>query len=312
MSSGGHDKRFGTDPFSGLSWKGPLWAVLAWDVQSLVLLIQDSLCRPRRRPPSKVLWRIVLKRLSWCVTCLNQTSFRLLTVTRRGSCGPTKEVNLAPHQVVGLVFKVGDAEKCGSFSQSQQAGFMSHSRKRGWGWHETCTTSTYLRTWWCCFARSANLAIAAIAGTGLLPDTWNGVIKILQISSSALIIIIIIKMTTSFQYRLFPVRLSTSGGSTLYIVLFVEYGHGPCRFDAKAFLIISTGDTWFDPVSFVHCLDVCNRKSSHWCAASVLIIETPSASKFTKPEEDLGSRRSILAKKLLQILKGLLLMQAPH
>ena len=92
----------------------------------------------------------------------------------------------------------------------------------------------------------------------------------------------------------------------------MEYGHGPCRFDAKAFLIISTGDTWFDPVSFVHCLDVCNRKSSHWCAASVLIIETPSASKFTKPEEDLGSRRSILAKKLLQILKGLLLMQAPH
>ena len=34
------------------------------DVHPLMLSIQHFLCRPRRRPPSKVPWRIVLERLS--------------------------------------------------------------------------------------------------------------------------------------------------------------------------------------------------------------------------------------------------------
>ena len=46
-----------------------------------------------------------------------------------------KEVDLVPHPVVGLVLQVGDAEKfpkaLGSFSQTQQAGFMFHSYRGG-------------------------------------------------------------------------------------------------------------------------------------------------------------------------------------
>ena len=48
------------------------------------------------------------------MTCPKQASFCLLTVARRSSCGP-KEVDLAPHPVVGLVLQVGDTEK---FSQA--------------------------------------------------------------------------------------------------------------------------------------------------------------------------------------------------
>ena len=44
------------------------------------------------------------------MTCPKQASFCLLTVARRSSCGP-KEVDLAPHPVVGLVLQVGDTEK---------------------------------------------------------------------------------------------------------------------------------------------------------------------------------------------------------
>ena len=62
------------------------------DVHSLTLSIQHFLCRPRRRLPSNVPWRMVLERLSWRVTCPNYSSFRLLTVARRGSCGPTRKL----------------------------------------------------------------------------------------------------------------------------------------------------------------------------------------------------------------------------
>ena len=44
------------------------------DVHSLMLFIQVFPCRPRRRPPSKVPWRMVLERLSWHVTCTSHTS----------------------------------------------------------------------------------------------------------------------------------------------------------------------------------------------------------------------------------------------
>ena len=62
------------------------------DVHSLMLSIQRFLCRPRRHPSSKMPWRMVLERLSWPVTCPNHASFRLLTVARRGSCGPTRNL----------------------------------------------------------------------------------------------------------------------------------------------------------------------------------------------------------------------------
>ena len=49
------------------------------DVLSLTLSIQHFLCRPRRRPPSKVPWRMTMERLSWRVTYPNHTNVRLLT-----------------------------------------------------------------------------------------------------------------------------------------------------------------------------------------------------------------------------------------
>ena len=64
------------------------------DVHSLMLSIQHFLCRPRHRPPCKVSLRMVLERLTWRVTCRNNASFRLLTVARRGSCGPARKLIL--------------------------------------------------------------------------------------------------------------------------------------------------------------------------------------------------------------------------
>ena len=42
-------------------------------------------------------------RLSWRVTCLNHAHFWLLTVARRGSCGPTRKLILLRTQLLDLV-----------------------------------------------------------------------------------------------------------------------------------------------------------------------------------------------------------------
>ena len=56
---------------------------------------------------------MALERLSWRVTYLNHARIRLLTVAGRDSYGLIhKDVDRAPHPVVGLVLQVGDAEKC--------------------------------------------------------------------------------------------------------------------------------------------------------------------------------------------------------
>ena len=60
-------------------------------VRSLMWPIQHFLSQPRRLPPSKVLWRMVLERLFWSVTCRNHESFRLPAVIGRGSYGPTRK-----------------------------------------------------------------------------------------------------------------------------------------------------------------------------------------------------------------------------
>ena len=64
------------------------------DVHSLMLTIQYFLCQPRRRPPYKMSWRMVLERLSWLVTCPICASFHLLTIARRGSFGQTRKLIL--------------------------------------------------------------------------------------------------------------------------------------------------------------------------------------------------------------------------
>ena len=72
------------------------------DVHSLMLSIQHFLCRPRRRSPSKVPWRMVLERMWWRVTCPNHVSFRLLTIARRGSCLPSRKLILLRTQSLVL------------------------------------------------------------------------------------------------------------------------------------------------------------------------------------------------------------------
>ena len=74
------------------------------EVHFLMLSVQHFLCRPWRRPPSKVPRRMVLEKLPWRVTCLNYASFRLLTVSR-SSCGPTKELILPRTQFLVLCSK---------------------------------------------------------------------------------------------------------------------------------------------------------------------------------------------------------------
>ena len=75
------------------------------DVHSLTLSIQHFLCRTRRCPPSKFPRRMVLERLSWNVTCPNNSSFRLLIVARRGSCGHTRKLILLCTQSLVLCSK---------------------------------------------------------------------------------------------------------------------------------------------------------------------------------------------------------------
>ena len=45
------------------------------------------------------------------MTCPNRATFRLLTIVRGSSRGPTRNFIFAPHPVVGLVLQVEDAEK---------------------------------------------------------------------------------------------------------------------------------------------------------------------------------------------------------
>ena len=72
------------------------------DVHSLMLFIQCFLCWSWRRPPSKVPCRMGLERLPWHVTFSNHASFHLLTVARRGSCGPMGKLISLRTQSLGL------------------------------------------------------------------------------------------------------------------------------------------------------------------------------------------------------------------
>ena len=84
--------------FHSLTWAGisTLWhgqgcplSDMGRDVHSLTLSFQHFLCRQRRRPLCKMPWRMVLERLSWCMTHPKHASFCLLTIARRDLCGLT-------------------------------------------------------------------------------------------------------------------------------------------------------------------------------------------------------------------------------
>ena len=94
---------------------------------SLMLSIQHFLCRPRRRPPSKVPWRTVMERLLLRVICPNHASLRLVTIARKCSCGSTRKLILLRTQLLVLCSSRRRGEvssgtwfrKPGSFFQSQ-------------------------------------------------------------------------------------------------------------------------------------------------------------------------------------------------
>ena len=135
------------------------------DVCSLMWSIQHFLCQWRRRPPSKVPWRMVLVRPLWCVTCQIHASYCLLTAASRGSCQPKRKLILLSTQSLVLHSKRRRREvssgawcwKPGSFLQSQWAGSMFHSGRRGWRWQETCRAWTCLWSWCRCTTRSCSV-----------------------------------------------------------------------------------------------------------------------------------------------------------
>ena len=91
------------------------------DVHSLMLSIQHFLCRPRRRPPSKIPERMVWAGLLWWrVTCPKPASLRLLTVAR-SSCGPIRKLILFHTQSLVLCSK-----------WKMQRGFLKHLVSKAW------------------------------------------------------------------------------------------------------------------------------------------------------------------------------------
>ena len=93
---GEHEGRFSTDPLPVFFLQEAVASIsrIGRDVRSLVLSIQHFLSRPRCQSPSKVPRRMAFERLSWRITCPNHASCCLLTVARRGSCGPTTKLLL--------------------------------------------------------------------------------------------------------------------------------------------------------------------------------------------------------------------------
>ena len=160
-SRGGQQERtIQQKSFSSLFCERSLWAILAW-VGMLTLFIQHFLC-----PPSKMPRGIVLKRLSWRVTP-ERCEFPSLDRCQKRPLWTYKEVNLAPHPVVGLVMRLVQVWDVGNFPQalrlesldpflrvSKQGSCLTAIEEDG-GWRrETCTSWTCLQSWCCCFARS--------------------------------------------------------------------------------------------------------------------------------------------------------------
>ena len=87
--------------------KTPSWTVLAWAGMSTLWCCLSAFPLPTTASATvpKVPWRMVLERLLRRVTCPNHASFRLLTVARSGSCGPTRELILLRTQSLLLCYK---------------------------------------------------------------------------------------------------------------------------------------------------------------------------------------------------------------
>ena len=109
------------------------------DVHSSVLSIQHFLCRPLSKVPLKDGFGEDVVPCDMPEPC----KFLTLDSCQKRFMWTHKEVDLAPHSVVGLVLQVGDAEKfCHTLGfesldpffpiQSQQAGSIFQGHKDGW------------------------------------------------------------------------------------------------------------------------------------------------------------------------------------
>ena len=111
-SSGGQEGRFGRDPLPVFPAGGHCEQF--WHGQRCPILdvVHPAFPLPTTALPTlQGALRMVLERLSWRVTWPNHAGFRLLTVVRRGSCGPTRKLIL--HRTLSLSWAptAGDAEK---------------------------------------------------------------------------------------------------------------------------------------------------------------------------------------------------------
>ena len=109
------------------------------DVHSLRVSIQHFLCLPRRLPPS-----ILKNGFGEAVVACDMPEpceFSFPDSCQKRFLWTNKEIDLAPHPVVGLVLQVGDSEKfphalgfesLDPFFPSQQAGSMFHCHRRAW------------------------------------------------------------------------------------------------------------------------------------------------------------------------------------
>ena len=102
----GRKGRFSRDPLPAFSAGGPCEQVWHGKRCPLFDVVHPAFPLPTMVSPIlQVPWRRVTERLSWHVTCPNHASFHLLTVARRGSCGPTRKLILLCTQSLVLSSK---------------------------------------------------------------------------------------------------------------------------------------------------------------------------------------------------------------
>ena len=104
---GGHERRFSRNYLPVFSAGGSI-AVLVWAGMST---IQHFLCRQRCRPPSYVPWKDGFGEAIVACHMPEPCKFPSLYNSQKRFLWTRKEVDLAPHPVVGLVLQVGDAKK---------------------------------------------------------------------------------------------------------------------------------------------------------------------------------------------------------
>ena len=111
-SSEGHEVRYSKNPFPVFSTGGPCEQLWHGQGRPLFNIVHPAF--PLSTTASPTLQGVPKNGFGEAVVACGMPEpckFPLLTVARRGSCGPRGEVDLVPHPVVGLVPQVRDMEK---------------------------------------------------------------------------------------------------------------------------------------------------------------------------------------------------------